>query len=313
MKRILLTAVFLLSAAGICMADIHNPKPADGDFILPMPGGGNMVFRPVFIGEGNKPFALKQYRMGDPGGGFKEYPTDVSVGGAFVAAPPTGPPDWVYYMGKYEVTEAQYAAVMEPGSRNESREPISDISWFDAQDFTRKYNLWLFENAGDKLPKNEETPGFLRLPTEVEWEFAARGGSAVEPNQFDKKYPYPGPLTKYEWFAGPSSSHGKKKNIGILDPNPLGIHDMLGNVAEMTHSFYRIEYYQGRVGGFVSRGGHSYTAEGSVRSSLREEIPFYKRISGKTVATRQPTLGFRLVISSPIYASRSTSKDLETA
>ncbi len=291
-----------------------NPKPDSDDLVLPMPGGEIMVFRPVFIGEGDKPLALKEFKVGDRAtAGFKEYPTKVAIGGAFIKQNPFGRPDWLYYMGKYEITESQYYAIMEPGKKKGSLKPITNISWFDAQEFINKYNLWLFENANDKLPKNENATGFLRLPTEIEWEFAARGGSAVDPTIFDKRTPYSGALTKFEWFSGPSSSHGKIKNIGILLPNDLKLYDMLGNVSEMTCSLYMIEYYWGRTGGFVSKGGNCFTSESKIRSSLRDEIPFYKSMRGKTVSTHQPVLGLRLVMSSPIYASRKTSTLLAKA
>ncbi len=304
----------ILAAPSQGTADIYNPKPYPDDFILPMPGGSTMAFRPVFIGEGDKPFALKEFKLGDrAGGGYKEYPTPVVVGGAFVMKNPHGQPDWMYYIGKYEVTEVQYYALMQPGTKSDSQEPITEISWFDVQEFLNKYNIWLFENAKDNLPKNEEAFGFLRLPTEIEWEFAARGGSEVESGQFDKKHPYPDPLSRYEWFEGPKSSHGKINKTGMLEPNDLKIHDMLGNVAEMTGSLYQLEYYQGRTGGFVSRGGHCFTSEDKIRSSLREEVPYYKLIGSGIVPTKQKTLGFRILISSQIYASRQTSQNLASA
>ncbi len=256
MKRLCLFLVItqIVCMSCISMADSYNPKPYHDDLILPMPNNAKMVFRSVFIGEGDKPFALKEFKVGDmAGGGFKEYPTNVAIGGAFIETNPQGQKDWLYYIGKYEVTEAQYYSVIDPGTNSNSQEPIRNISWFDAQEFIKKYNIWLFKNAKNKMPKNENAFGFLRLPTEVEWEFAARGGSEVDATHFDKKHPYPGPLTKYEWYEGPQSSHSKIKKIGILKPNDLKIHDMLGNVSEMTSSFYRIEYYQGRMGGFVSR------------------------------------------------------------
>ncbi len=313
MKKIFLFFMLILLIFIPC-AHGANPKPDSDDLVLPMPEGESMVFRPVFIGEGDKPLALKEFKVGDRAtAGFKEYPTSVVIGGSFIEHNPFGKPDWLYYMGKYEVTESQYYAVMDPGKKKGSLKPIVNISWFDAQEFINKYNLWLFENAKNKLPKNEDATGFLRLPTEIEWEFAARGGSAVDPGIFDKRTPYSGPLSKFEWFSGPSSSHGKIKNIGILLPNDLKLYDMLGNVSEMTCSLYMLEYYQGRTGGFVSKGGNCFTSESKIRSSLRDEIPFYKSIRGKTAPAHQPILGMRLVMSSPIYASRNTSKLLATA
>ncbi len=304
----------LILFPSISTADIYNPKPHDDDLVLPMPGNAKIAFRPVFIGENDAPFALREFKVGDrAAGGFKEYPTKVVIGGGFIQKDSRGQPDWMYYIGKYEVTEAQYDAVMNPGASNDSQKPQTGVSWYDVQEFIKKYNLWLYANARSKLPKNENAFGFIRLPTEIEWEFAARGGSVVDASVFDKKHPYPERLSKYEWFAGQSSSHGKVKNIGLLKPNPLKIYDMLGNVSEMTGAAYRIEYYQGRTGGFVSRGGNCFTAENKVRSSLRSEIPYFKEIKKEIAATQQPVMGFRLAISSPIYTSRETSKKLAAA
>jgi len=295
-------------------SDAFNPKPEQDDFVLPMPDNAEMVFRPVFIGQGGKPFALKEFKVGNlAGGGFKEYPTKVAVGGSFIAPSPQGQKDWLYYIGKYEVTQAQYDAVMHPGSPNTNRKPITNISWFEVQEFINTYNMWLFEHARDQLPKNDDAFGFLRLPTEIEWEFAARGGSVVEQDQFLKKRPYPAQLAKYEWFAGPKSSHGKVKNIGILKPNALKIYDILGNVSEMTSSLYRIEYYQGRMGGFVSRGGHCLTDKKQLRSSLRGEVPFYKEIKGRIRPSKQKTLGLRLLISSQIFTKSQNTRAMATA
>jgi len=273
--------------------------------MLPMPQNMSMVFRPVAIGKGDNPFFLNQFDMGDPSSDFKEHLTRVGVGGAFMdqQGKQRG---WVYYLGKYEVSEMQYAAVMEaasPGERT-SGYPRRNISWFEAQEFIHKYNLWLFAQARDRLPRCGETPGFLRLPTEVEWEFAARGGIAASAEQFRARHPYPRELSNYEWFSNASSSHHKVQPIGVLEPNPLVLHDMLGNVAEMTSSLYQVEYYQGRVGGFVARGGHYTTAEQHMRASLRAEQPFYDR---KLQPQRSQTLGLRLAISCVVFTDLNTA------
>jgi hypothetical protein len=313
---LLLQACLLLGWPALLQA--YNPKPAPDDLLLPMPNGESMVFRPIFIGTGDAPFALRRFTVGDPGGGFKEFPTAVALGGAFVGTR-HGTDDRLYYMGKYEVTEAQYYALTDlpPGAAPDlktSNLPRRDLSWTEVLQFIDRYNRWLFANAPDRLPENDGIAGFLRLPTEVEWEFAARGGAEVDQDEFDRKLPYTDNLAKYEWFAGPKSSHNKVKAAGMLEPNVLGLHDMLGNVAEMTHSLYRVEYYQGQAGGFVARGGHYLTSEKQLRSSRRVEEPFYLSRAGRPPEpNHKPTLGFRLVLSSVVYPNRQASRAMASA
>jgi hypothetical protein len=331
LSRLLCLVALLAGLAGLALtleagaqalppaSPAFNPQPSAGDLGLPLPGGGSLVFRPVFIGEGGDVFAVRKFKMGDPQGGFKEYPTAVAVGGSFLVESERGK-DWAYYLGKYEVTQAQYLAVMgptpaAPAEAKDSSLPVTGLTWFEAQQFVDRLNRWLFGNALNKMPQYEGVVGFIRLPSEAEWEFAARGGSQVSADDFDRRTPYTQELAKHEWFAGPKSSHNKPKAVGMLAPNALGLHDILGNVAEMTSTLYQIEYYQGRSGGFVTRGGHFLTSEKQVRSSLRTEEPFYLSETGgqPPQPNKKETMGLRLALSAIIYANRQVAGDLAAA
>jgi len=147
------------------------------------------------------------------------------------------------------------------------------------------------------------------LPTEAEWEFAARGGTKVSREIFDQKTPYgTAPLEESEWFGGPTSSHNKLQLAGALKPNPLGLHDMLGNAAEMTGTPFQLEPGQGPVGAMVRRGGNFRTPASDLRSSLRGEFLPYSS-EGKEAGL--PYLGFRLVISGIVFSDTSRVEEIK--
>ncbi len=287
---------------------------SDNSLVLPMPNGLTMEFVPVCVNANSGLYNWKKIKLGDPSGGFKEYPTTMALGGSFPIEK-DGQKQWCYYMQKYEISQKQYASLMtlkKPLVQNKKVYPVTDVSWFDALEFTNKYNQWLFEHAKDKLPKFDTSYGFVRLPTEAEWEFAARGGSAVSADVFDQKMPYPsGKIQKYEWFGGSTSSYYKLQPRGMLKPNPLGLHDMLGNAGEMTISLFSVEYYQGRTGGFVVKGNNYTTAKNKLRSAFRTEQPFYRSDkNGIFKPHTKKTLGFRLVISALVFPSRQIQKEM---
>lgn len=293
----------LVLAAGACAAG------NDDVLVLNGPDNTRFEFVKVKVSGGNGPYAGQTFTMGDPTGTFRTPPTAIVVGGGFADNE-----NRYFYMGKFEVTEKQYSAVTGTTTDKDPQLPVTGISWFDAQKFTDSLNRYFYEHEMQNMPKSGAYPGFVRLPTEEEWEFAARGGSMVKATTFDADTPYDenDELTAYEWFAGPSSSHNKIQKVGKLKPNPLGLHDMLGNVQEMTQSLYRVEYFQGRSGGFAARGGHYLTEEDDLVSSRRTEEPFYLGNSEKGMKPNvKATLGFRLVISAPVMTDNKAIAELE--
>src|SRR5690606_25182791 len=126
-------------------------------------------------------------------------------------------------------------------SSNKLRLPVVSKSWFNAMQVADKYNLWLREQAPQAIPQEVGVVGFVRLPIEEEWEFAARGGLEVSSAEFrDMRYPMPEGINNYEWFGGAQSANGKLQLSGLLKANPLGLHDMLGNASEMMFESFRL-------------------------------------------------------------------------
>ena len=296
-----------LASAAPCTAAFGS------DLVLPGPDGTSFAFCPVKVKGGTSPLAGHPFIMGDPSGDFRTPPTSVVLGGGF-----TEGQDRLYYMGKFEVTESQYHAVMGDSkiAPDKADYPVTNVTYFDAMRFIDALNRWLYANAMKQLPRAGAFPAFVRLPSEEEWEFAARGGTLVEPTLFDSETPYgeDEELAAFEWFSGPDSSHNKLQKTGKLKPNPLGLHDMLGNVQEMTLALYRVEYYQGRSGGFAARGGHYLTAEDDMTSAKRSEEPFYLGSAEKGMKPNaKPTMGFRLVLAAPILTDREAIAAMDKA
>ena len=165
-----------------------------------------------------------------------------------------------YYIGKYEVTQELWQSVMGnnpswfPG---ESRCPVECVSWEDCQKFITKLN---------KL-----TGKTFRLPTEAEWEYAARGGN----RSHGYKYAGSNSLGDVAWYEDNSSD--KTHPVGQKSPNELGLYDMSGNASEWCQDLYG--NYSGSsqtdpVGSYsgyfrVSRGGAWFWSADGCRVSLR--------------------------------------------
>lgn len=318
-------AIFSLALLGLTSAAVQaadapaweekyvNPKPLADDVVLPMPCGGSMVFRKLEV-PSNGPLDDYPISIGgtDEGKGYSEGAHNAYVAGAF----PAGKTLRYTLMAKYDVTDLQWAAVMEgscPAPSLIKRMPKVEVGWFDAVSFADRYSQWLRKNALAKLPKDGGEVGYLRLPTEVEWEFAARGGMKVSPSQFqDRLPPMTEGLSKQVWYAGSQSANGKLQLVGLLEPNPLGLFDMLGNVDQIVLEPYRLNKLSrdhGQPGGFVVRGGNYLTAEQDIRSSYRQELPLYDGEGPR----RSKTTGFRLVVAGPVLTSADKLKEVQGA
>jgi formylglycine-generating enzyme required for sulfatase activity len=125
-----------------------------------------------------------------------------------------------FYIGKYEVTQLQWYSVMNdnPSNFRGKELPVENVSWADAQTFIAKLNA--------KTGKN------YRLPTEAEWEYAARGGSQ------SRGYKYSGSnnIDEVAWYD--RNSRGTTHPVGQKKPNELGLYDMSGNVWDWCQDWY---------------------------------------------------------------------------
>ena len=125
-----------------------------------------------------------------------------------------------FYISKYEVTQEEWMFVMgnNPSLFGGSKRPVDNISWDDCQLFIKKLN--------------ELTGKQFRLPTEAEWEYAARGGKLSH----GFKYAGSNIIQDVAWFEG--NSDGQTHEVGSKMPNELGLYDMSGNVFEWCEDFY---------------------------------------------------------------------------
>lgn len=134
-----------------------------------------------------------------------------------------------FYIGKYEVTQAQWKEIMGSNPSKSKRDdlPVEYVSWDDIQEFIKKLN----RKTGLKY----------RLPTEAEWEYAARGGNK------SSGYKYSGSNKIFEvaWYY--KYSFRETHTVGGKMPNELGIYDMSGNVLEWCNDWYDKNYYSLRI------------------------------------------------------------------
>jgi formylglycine-generating enzyme required for sulfatase activity len=184
-----------------------------------------------------------------------------------------------FYLGKYEVTQAQWTAVMEnnPSKFKGQDNPVEQVSWEDAQTFISRLN-------------KKEGHGRYRLPTEAEWEYAARAGTTGAYSFGDDA----DSLGRYAWYR--DNSGDKTHPVGRKEANPWGLHDMHGNVYEWVQD-WKGDYSSASVtdpkgpsagSNRVIRGGGWNGSTGYCRAAGR---------GGRSPGYRGRRLGFRLALS----------------
>ncbi len=326
----------------VSLKSTYEPNEAlPGDIVLPLPEEGlSMVFRlvavPVKGATGSLDASFGLVSTAD-GRAFYDSSRRLSISAPFETK--DLPADWLasvpakmrsayryYLIAKYEVSRRQYKAVMGScpdvsGQKIDDNRPVTNLSWYDAMAFTSRCTRWLLENHPDLLPHpsgvKDET-GYLRLPTEAEWEYAALGGHTAAKPGSQMTFFVEGENLAYDNYAfyqGGDNRPSSLAAIGSRQASPLGLYDTAGNAAEMTLDSFRFSVagtLQGAAGGFMRKGGSFLSQQDEILPGCREEVPPFNREG----VMRQSDLGFRPVISGMSLtdvARQEAAKDISTA
>ena len=167
-----------------------------------------------------------------------------------------------FHLAQYPVTQALWETIMgsKPSYFKGANRPVESVSWFDAKKFIAKLNA-----LPDIAKQNSLDEKAYALPTEAQWEYAARGGHQ------SKGYKHAGSnkLKEVGWFR--ENSHQETKPVGLKTPNECGLFDMCGNVWEWCeddwHNDYRKAPDNGRAWVEKNRKAARRVVRGGSRSS----------------------------------------------
>jgi len=197
------------------------------ELAIDLPGGVKMEFVLIPPGEfvmgspeAERALALEQAKAHNDKWAIERIPTEGPQHKLKITKP--------FYLGKYEVTQAQWEAAMgnNPSQFNGPLNPVEKVSWEDVQQFLAKINA-AFEKQGM----------LFGLPTEAGWEYACRAGTTTAFYFGDN----PALLAQHGWFK--DNSGGKTHPVGQGQPNAWGLYDMHGNVWEWCSDWYAKDFY----------------------------------------------------------------------
>jgi formylglycine-generating enzyme required for sulfatase activity len=186
-----------------------------------------------------------------------------------------------FSIGKYEITQRQWKAVMgtNPSYYENCDEcPVTNVSWADVQTYIQKLN--------------EATGKNFRLPTEAEWEFAARGG--IRENEMNmKSFAGKKLLQTIAWYE--ANSKDRVHFVGRKRPNQLDIHDMTGNVEEWCNDWYAKGYFSAKdvTNPKGPETGKSKVVRGGSWNSEKSEVTVIRR-AAYVPESKSNYLGFRV-------------------
>jgi formylglycine-generating enzyme required for sulfatase activity len=213
-----------------------------------------------------------------------------------------------FYIAKYAVTFEEYdrfcddtIGIRTPrDSWGRATRPVSGVNWYDAV----KYCNWLSEKEGltpcynvkGKLTECDFSANGYRLPTEAEWEYAARGG----PKSQGYEYAGSNNVDEVGWYEG--NSDDQTHPVGQKQPNELGLYDMSGNMFEWCWDWYGEDYYASSpasdpTGPSSGTGAYIADADRARRGGSYREKAVYLRVAfrGADGATYRGDSGLRLV------------------